>query len=109
MRLITRRTIERFAETHADARDALATWCTMVEVARWLNADHLASSSTFPARPIGNKRVVFNIKGNAYRVICSVRYAAPEQNLMGIVKVHFVGTHAEYDRVDADTVDIFPA
>lgn len=105
MRLITRRTIENFAAGHADVRRELADWCAMVEVARWRNAAHLRETSSFPARPIGERRVVFNLKGNEYRIIVSVRYADESRGMYGIVRVHFVGTHAEYDRIDALTVD----
>lgn len=109
MRLITRRTLERFAAGHADVRGELADWCAMVEAARWRHAAHLRETSSFPARPIGERRVVFNLKGNEYRIIVSVRYADESRGMNGIVRVHFVGTHAEYDRVDAATVDLPPS
>ena len=47
---------------------------------------------------LGENRVVFNIKGNRYRVVVHVRYD------LGRVYVRFVGTHAEYDRIDAQTI-----
>jgi mRNA interferase HigB len=106
MRLSTRRTLETFASEHADVRQALADLCAMFEAAQWRDADHLRSTSIFPARPIGDRRIIFNIKGNDYRVIVSVRYADMSRGLHGIVRVHFVGTHADYDRIDAATVDI---
>ncbi|NCN72084.1 MAG: type II toxin-antitoxin system HigB family toxin, partial [Betaproteobacteria bacterium] len=46
-----------------------------------------------------SRRVVFNLKGNDYRVVVAVAYN------MGFVYVKFIGTHAEYDTIDADTVD----
>lgn len=106
MRLLTRRTIERFAAEHAGARQALADLCGMIEVARWRDADHLRASSTFPARPIGDKRVVFNVRGNEYRVVASIQYADAVRGFNGVVRIHFVGTHAEYDSIDALTVDV---
>jgi len=106
MRLITARTIEQFAADHPEVKQQLADWCAMVEAARWRDAAHLQKSSfAFPTRPIGGKRIVFNIKGNDYRIIVSIRYADEARNLNGIVFVRFIGTHAEYDRVDAETVD----
>jgi mRNA interferase HigB len=54
----------------------------------------LSRSASF----IANNRVVFNIKGNKYRLIVAVRYD------IGIVFIRFIGTHAEYDKVDAETV-----
>lgn len=104
MRLLTRRTLERFADQHASARQALADFCGMVELARWRDAEHLRASSTFPARSIGCGRFIFNIKGNEVRVIVEVRYADESKGYNGIVRVCFVGTHAEYDRIDARTV-----
>ena len=47
---------------------------------------------------VANNRVVFNIKGNAYRVVVAIQYP------FGIVYIRFVGTHEEYDRIDAATV-----
>jgi mRNA interferase HigB len=47
---------------------------------------------------VGNNRVVFNIHGNSYRLVVKVEYQ------LGIVFVRFVGTHAEYDTIDAETV-----
>ncbi|MEG4943612.1 type II toxin-antitoxin system HigB family toxin [Microcoleus sp. F4-D5] len=47
---------------------------------------------------IGNNRVVFNIKGNSYRLIIAICYD------IGIIFIRFIGTHAEYDKVDAETI-----
>lgn len=52
------------------------------------------------ASVLKNRRVVFNIKGNNYRLIVSIAYK------LGIVYVKFIGTHAEYDQVDAETVEM---
>jgi mRNA interferase HigB len=49
---------------------------------------------------LGNKRVVFDIKGNDYRLIVSVSYK------FGAVYIKFIGTHADYDKVDAETVEM---
>ncbi|EIM01263.1 type II toxin-antitoxin system HigB family toxin [Rhodanobacter sp. 115] len=48
---------------------------------------------------VGNNRVVFNIKGNTYRLIVAVAYR------FQTVYIKFIGTHAEYDRIDAETVE----
>ncbi len=55
--------------------------------------DHYRSADILP----GN-RVVFNIKGNQYRLVVKIHYNT------GIVYIRFVGTHAEYDKVDAETI-----
>lgn len=105
MRLLTRRTIENFGEAHSDAEQALSEWCFVVEAGRWMKADDMQRQFGKSARAIGNNRVIFNIKGNHYRVVAEIRYSdgSPERN--GIVRVMFVGTHAEYDSIDAQTVD----
>jgi mRNA interferase HigB len=104
MRLFTARTLQNYSVVHADVRDELTNLIRILEVAAWTDANHLKNTCPFPSRPIGAKRVVFNLKGNHYRVICEVQYALPNSGKQGRVFVHFIGTHAEYDRVDADTV-----
>lgn len=104
MRLITRRTVEAFAAKHPDAEQALADWCATVLSARWRNPQHAKESYGAAARPIGNQRIIFNILRNAYRIVVDVRYADANQGYNGIVRVQFIGTHAEYDRIDATTV-----
>lgn len=104
MRLLTRRTIEKFAVEHSAARQALADWCAMVESAGWCDADAVRRSVGGSVRPVGDRRLVFNILGNQYRIVCSVRYVDLDQDMNGIIKVHFIGTHAEYNLIDALTV-----
>jgi mRNA interferase HigB len=75
----------------------LTAWFHEVRRARWRSpADlkrHYRSASL-----IANDRVVFNIKGNAYRLIAAVDFAH------GIVWIKWLGTHRDYDRIDARTV-----
>ncbi|MFP3624370.1 type II toxin-antitoxin system HigB family toxin, partial [Burkholderia sp. SIMBA_051] len=49
---------------------------------------------------VGRNRVIFNIKGNDYRLIVAVAYR------IGVVYIKFIGTHGEYDRIDAETVEL---
>jgi mRNA interferase HigB len=109
MRLITRRTIERYADEHASAAQALSERCAMIEAARWRSAEHVRETSHFPARSLGGNRIIFNIKGNDFRIIAELRYADEARGLNGIAKVCFVGTHAEYDRIDAESVSARPS
>lgn len=51
--------------------------------------------------PVKNRRVVFNVKGNDYRLVVAVAYT------FQAVYIKFVGTHAEYDRIDVETVEVF--
>jgi mRNA interferase HigB len=103
MRLITARTVERFAREHAEAENALADWIACVQVARWETPND-ALSSGLSVRTIGDRRLVFRIIGNKYRINCDVQYAYRYFSL--IVRVQFIGTHAEHDKVDAATVKL---
>jgi len=82
----------------ADARGPLHSWYEEALKAKWRTPqdikDQFASASI-----CGNNRVVFNVGGNKYRLVVEVQYQA------GIVWVKFVGTHAQYDRVDVETVN----
>ena len=97
MRIISRRTLREFWEKHPDARIPLQTWFHDVAHADWKSpADVKAIYRN--ASFVANNRVVFNIKGNHYRVVVVIAYQH------GIVYIRFVGTHEEYDRVDAATI-----
>jgi len=99
LRVFTRRALTDFWEQpgRADAEAPLRAWFAEVERARWQSfADIRKSYRT--ADYVGNDRVVFNIGGNKYRLIVMVKFS------VGAVYVRFVGTHAEYDKVDATKV-----
>lgn len=97
MRIIARKTLRCFYETHADAKSALEAWFHEAEAAEWDDPQDI--KKRYPSADIlpGN-RVVFNIKGNTYRLIVKIHYNT------GIVFIRFVGTHAEYDKIDATTI-----
>jgi mRNA interferase HigB len=94
MRVIARRTLRDFYEKHAASKVPLEAWFHEVAQAGWLGPQDI--KNRFPSADIipGN-RVVFNIKGNAYRLIVKIHYNT------GIVFIRFVGTHADYDKIDA--------
>lgn len=92
MRIISRRTIREFVTHHADSRDALDQWYRTTLAADWKSTADVRQ--VYPhADPVGNK-TVFNIKGNAYRLITAIHYNR------GIVFVREILTHAEYDKGD---------
>jgi len=79
-----------FAAKHADVRSAIAAWVAEVEEANWTGPQDV--KARYPtASFIGDKRVVFNIKGNHYRLDVQISYSTK------VVLVKRVGTHAEYD------------
>lgn len=106
MRLISRKTLQNFWQSgHAKAEQPLRAWIKEVERAEWTGPAQVRARYA-SADFIGNDRIVFNIGGNNYRLIVMAKYARPNANppLSGIVFIRFIGTHAEYDRIDAATV-----
>jgi mRNA interferase HigB len=98
MRIFNRSAVEHYGRQHAVAREALRAWYMDAVQAQWQSPDELKRQ--FPkASVIANNRIVFNIAGNAFRLIVSFNYKFQA----GYIK--FFGTHAEYDRIDAATVD----
>lgn len=106
MHLIKRTNLEACLEGRADARQAVANWVAQVRAARWTCMDDIVRSLP-GARAIPNDRVVFRIKGNTYRIICAVRFPSRPGG-EGALMLKFFGTHAEYDEIDATTVEQWP-
>jgi mRNA interferase HigB len=97
MRVIALKALRLFWEQHPDARQALQAWYHDAKTATWKTPADIKSNYR-NASFVGNNRVVFNVKGNQYRVVAAMRYDH------GIVYIRFVGTHEEYDKIDAATV-----
>jgi len=97
MRILSRSTLRDCWEKHPDIEEALKTWYYEASHTNWQSpADIKANHRN--ASIIANNRVVFNVKGNSYRLIVSIRYD------IGIIFIRFIGTHAEYDKVNAETI-----
>lgn len=97
MRIISKRSLREFWRRVPDAEPPLAAWYAETAHADWDSP--LAVKRRYPsASIIGGNRVVFNIGGNRYRVVVKINHP------YRVVYVRFVGTHAEYDRVDAERV-----
>ena len=103
MRVITRRTLKTFVEILKGSKDqksvkaAVESWFHEVQRADWKSpSDVLKSYGN--ASIVGSDRVVFNIKGNDYRLVVAVDYSRQ------IVFVKWIGTHADYDKIDVKTV-----
>ncbi|MCU0797676.1 MAG: type II toxin-antitoxin system HigB family toxin [Akkermansiaceae bacterium] len=97
MRIIAVRTLREFWESHADAEQPLKSWYKEATDTRWKEPNDI--KQRFPSADVlPDNRVVFNIKGNAYRLIVKIHYNT------GIVFIRFVGTHAEYDKISAETI-----
>ena len=94
MRIIARSTLKLFWIKYTDAEQPLKAWFEIVKASIWEKPNDIKEVFS-SADILSNNRVVFNIKGNKYRLIVSVRYD------LKIVYVRFIGTHAEYDKIDA--------
>ena len=90
MILVGKRILTEFAQAHASARDAIAAWTAEVEAASWRSPVDVKARFR-SASVVGSNRVVFNLKGNHFRLDAQIDYSAQ------IVLVRRIGTHAEYD------------
>ena len=99
MRVIAVSTLRAFWERHPDTEQPLKAWYAEATSASWSQPADIKSQYR-SASVLKNRRVVFNIKGNDYRLIVAIAYK------LQIVYVKFVGTYKEYDAVDAETVEM---
>lgn len=97
MRIIAKRTLREFWKQHPNAEEPLLAWYREVEQEDWDTPAKVKAKYRSASIVAGN-RVVFNIKGNDYRLVVKINYA------YRVVYVRFVGTHAEYDAVDVEEV-----
>lgn len=91
MRLIGLPVLQEFARRHADAKGSVQAWAAEVRAATW-RTPHDVKERYPHASILKGKRVIFNIKGNDYRLSAVISYQAQ------IVRIEFIETHAEYDR-----------
>jgi mRNA interferase HigB len=97
MHIIAKKRLREFWEKHPDAKGQLTAWYHEVTHATWSKSADV--KARYPeASIVGGDRVVFNICHNKYRLIVLVKYA------FKTVYIRFVGTHAEYDRIDVQEV-----
>ena len=97
MRIISKKPLREFWERHADAATPLDEWHKAVRQEEWNSPVEMLANHP-NARIIGNDRAIFNIRGNRYRLVVSVNYQ------YNIVYIRFIGTHADYDRIDAERI-----
>ena len=79
------------------ARSQYDAWFAIAKASRWRTPEHIKTSHP-KASILKDGRVVFNIKGNDFRLVTMIDYAA------AVVAIRFFGSHAEYDRINAETV-----
>lgn len=100
MRVIARNTLIDFCSEHPEAKSALERWYKIVRAARWTSTDEVRKSAP-KCKVLNRERVRFEIAGGNYRLIAAFDFRRH------VAFVKFVGTHAEYDRIDALTVSQF--
>ena len=99
MRVIAFRAIREFFEKvqYADSETSLRAWYHDVKIAEWKNANELKQQYK-NASIVGDGRVVFNIKGNVYRLVVAIDYE------FQVIFIRFIGTHKEYDKINVKTI-----
>lgn len=97
MRVISIKILREFWEIHSECQQQLKSWFQETSKAEWKNPNEIKLE--YPsASLLGNNRVVFNIKGNHYRIIVKINFEYK------MVWIRFVGTHSEYDKIDANKI-----
>jgi mRNA interferase HigB len=97
VRIISRRVLRGFWEHHPDAEQPLRAWYHDAKRAHWRSPAAIKRAYS-NASIVANDRVVFNIKGNRYRLVTAINYR------FEICYIRFVGTHQDYDRIDVTTI-----
>jgi len=101
MNVVTRGTIVEFISRHPDGKDSIESWYSEAKRARWSSPDDVVKH--YPkASIVGYNRVVFNICGNRFRLVCAMQYKSK------IVYIKFLGTHTEYGRIYVETYNGHP-
>jgi mRNA interferase HigB len=100
MRIIARHALLAFAAVNPQAAPALTHWYAVARAARWGTMQDAASAFS-KAKAINANRIRYEVAGGAFRMICAIDFRRQ------VIFVEFLGTHAEYDAVDAATVAQF--
>ena len=98
MQIIALRTLRLFWERHPQAEGPVRAWYALASRAEWKGPADVKRQFGTTVDFVGDNRRVFDLGGNKYRLVVHVAYAYRR------VLVKFIGTHAQYDRIDAETV-----
>lgn len=99
MKIVAIKILREFWVLHPNAEQHLKAWVDEVKKATWTQPVDIKAKYR-SASILKNRRVVFNIKGNDYRLVVAVAYR------FGAVYIKFIGTHAQYDTIDAETIEL---
>ena len=101
MNIYNRSSLIEFYRKHGNSKVPLEVWYEDVEAKIWKTTNQLKNDYGGNVSVLKNSRVVFDIKGNDYRLVAAINYDN------GWVFIKFIGTHAEYDKIDANTIDLY--
>jgi len=101
MRIISEKVLVDFVRRHPDSKPSLEKWKETVKNLKLSNLNQIKDYFR-SADVLSNNRIVFNISGNKYRLITGVHIAQPGKQ--DIVFTIWIGTHAEYDKIDANKI-----
>ena len=97
MRIVSTKTLKDYWKKYKEVEHPLKAWVYETKHAKWKTSmevvEHFGT-----ADPVGGNRVVFDIKGNKYRLVVKIHYNT------GVVFIRFIGTHAEYDKINAEEI-----
>jgi len=96
-RIFSKSTLREYWEKHSETEQYLKTWYDTAMNANWKNPNDVKQTYA-SASILKNERIVFNIKGNSYRLIVKLNFEKQW------IFVRFIGTHSEYDTIDANTI-----
>jgi len=97
LRVISKKILRDFWLIHRDCEERLKAWHKEAEVAEWKNPN--AIKTDYPSASfLENNRIIFNIKGNNYRLIIKINYKHQ------MLWIRFIGTHVQYDKIDANKI-----
>jgi mRNA interferase HigB len=96
-RILAKSTLRAFWELYPDAKIYLQTWYEIAARAEWKSPEEIKQVFAHVSI-LKDSRVVFNIKGNQYRLVAKINYSKQW------IFIRFIGTHAEYDNIDANTI-----
>ena|SRR5947207_2712678 len=99
MQVLSKRTLREFWTIYPDAETPLSAWYRIVTKAVWTKPNDVKEQFGASVDFIGDSRAIFDIGGNKYRLIARMVYGRYYR-----VMVKFIGTHEEYDKVNAETV-----
>jgi len=97
LRVIAKKILRAFWEKHSDSEQQLKSWYQEADKGNWKNLNELKTD--YPnASILSDNRICFNIKGNNYRLIVKINFN------FQMIWIRFIGTHAEYDKIDANKI-----